>query len=92
MFCRRSLNTLYKSCAAVRSFSALSGVLRAIWLILLDAVLARDFIKDCLYNKEEGYNRAKKVGVLEKPIDFASLWGKWEFNKTIKELYDVEFI
>lgn len=91
MFCVRSVRTLNKSNIAVRSFSALSGMIQSILLILIDAVLVRDFIKDCLYNTEEGYNKSKKVGILEKPIEFGSLWGKWEFNKTIKEVYDVKY-
>lgn len=53
-------------------------------------MLVRDFIKDSLYNKTQGYNRNKKVGVLEKPLDFGSLWGKWEYNKTIKSVYEVK--
>lgn len=51
--------------------------------------MTRDFIKDALYNPQEGYNRNKKCGVLEAPIDFGSLWGKWEFNKTIQTVYRV---
>lgn len=60
-----------------------------ICIIHLEAVLTRDFIKDALYNPQEGYNRNKKCGVLEAPIDFGSLWGKWEFNKTIQTVYKV---
>ena len=58
-----------------------------ILIYLIEAVLTRDFIKDALYNPQSGYNRNKKVGVLEEPIDFGSLWGKWEFNKTIQSVY-----
>ena len=56
------------------------------------AVLTRDFIKDALYNNEKGYNRNKKVGVLDEPFDFGSLWGKWEFNKKIRAIYDVRVL
>ena len=52
-------------------------------------MLVRDFIKDSLYNKTKGYNCNKKTGVLEEPLDFGSLWGKWEFNKEVKAVYDV---
>ena len=52
-------------------------------------MLVRDFIKDALYNKTKGYNCNKKMGVLEEPLDFGSLWGKWEFNKAVKAVYDV---
>ena len=72
-----------------RAFSSLSGRALRQLIIILEAVLTRDFIKDALYNPQEGYNRNKKCGVLEAPIDFGSLWGKWEFNKTIQTVYRV---
>ena len=92
MFCKRALNVFHNSRSLVRSFASLNGTGETSLLIGVDAVLARDFIKDCLYNKESGYNRTKTIGVLEKPIDFGSLWGRWEFNKTIKEVYDVRVL
>lgn len=72
-----------------RGFSSLSGSFSENHVIVVDAVLVRDYIKDALYNPQEGYNRNKKCGILEEPIDFGSLWGKWEFNKTIQTVYKV---
>ena len=72
-----------------RSISSLNGIFIVKWCLWVDGVLVRDFIKDSLYNKTYGYNRNKKTGILEQPLDFGNIWGKWEFNRIIKSVYDV---
>ena len=89
MFARLSGRVIPRLATQARCISSLNGNSSCFFVDSEDAVLTRDFIKDALYNSDKGYNRNKKVGVLDEPIDFGNLWGKWEFNKKIRVIYDV---